>query len=315
MISVLIKDKVDQFLIEELKKRKILVRDNYNTPDTLLKEVKENEILIVRSATKVTKEVIDAAAQTGILNLIIRAGVGMDNIDVDYAQSKGIMVANTPEASSAAVAELVLAHVLVLARKMVLANLGLREKKWVKKQCKGIEISGKTLGIIGMGRIGQTLAQKANALGMEILYSDIMGPMDVEPTWKFISVDELISQSDFISLHVPSNQDGKFLIGKSELKKMKKSAFLINTARGNLVDENALIEALDKGDIAGAGIDVYCHEPCENIKLLQHERISATPHIGAATEEAQSRIGQQILQLIEEYRNSKESRELADGRN
>ena len=315
MISVLIKDKVDQFLIEELKKRKILVRDNYNTPDTLLKEVKENEILIVRSATKVTKEVIDAAAQTGILNLIIRAGVGIDNIDVDYAQSKGIMVANTPEASSAAVAELVLAHVLVLARKMVLANLGLREKKWVKKQCKGIEISGKTLGIIGMGRIGQTLAQKANALGMEILYSDIMGPMDVEPTWKFISVDELISQSDFISLHVPSNQDGKFLIGKSELKKMKKSAFLINTARGNLVDENALIEALDKDDIAGAGIDVYCHEPCENIKLLQHERISATPHIGAATEEAQSRIGQQILQLIEEYRNSKESRELADGRN
>jgi len=315
MISVLIKDKVDQFLIEELKKRKILVRDNYNTPDTLLKEVKENEILIVRSATKVTKEVIDAAAQTGILNLIIRAGVGIDNIDVDYAQSKGIMVANTPEASSAAVAELVLAHVLVLARKMVLANLGLRERKWVKRQCKGIEISGKTLGIIGMGRIGQTLAQKANALGMEILYSDIMGPMDVEPTWKFISVDELISQSDFISLHVPSNQDGKFLIGKSELKKMKKSAFLINTARGNLVDENALIEALDKGDIAGAGIDVYCHEPCENIKLLQHERISATPHIGAATEEAQSRIGQQILQLIEEYRNSKESRELADGRN
>src|SRR6056297_65397 len=315
MISVLIKDKVDQFLIEELKKRKILVRDNYNTPDTLLKEVKENEILIVRSATKVTKEVIDAAAQTGILNLIIRAGVGMDNIDVDYAQSKGIIVANTPEASSAAVAELVLAHVLVLARKMVLANLGLREKKWVKKQCKGIEISGKTLGIIGMGRIGQTLAQKANALGMEILYSDIMGPMDVEPTWKFISVDELISQSDFISLHVPSNQDGKFLIGKSELKKMKKSAFLINTARGNLVDENALIEALDKDDIAGAGIDVYCHEPCENIKLLQHERISATPHIGAATEEAQSRIGQQILQLIEEYRNSKKSRELADGRN
>jgi len=315
MISVLIKDKVDQFLIEELKKRKILVRDNYNTPDTLLKEVKENEILIVRSATKVTKEVIDAAAQTGILNLIIRAGVGIDNIDVDYAQSKGIMVANTPEASSAAVAELVLAHVLVLARKMVLANLGLREKKWVKKQCKGTEIFGKTLGIIGMGRIGQTLAQKANALGMEILYSDIMGPMDVEPTWKFISVDELISQSDFISLHVPSNQDGKFLIGKSELKKMKKSAFLINTARGNLVDENALIEALDKGDIAGAGIDVYCHEPCENIKLLQHERISATPHIGAATEEAQSRIGQQILQLIEEYRNSKESRELADGRN
>lgn len=308
MISVLIKDKVDQFLIEELKKRKILVRDNSNKPDTLLKEVKENEILIVRSATKVTREVVDAAAQTGILNLIIRAGVGMDNIEVAYAQSKGIMVANTPEASSAAVAELVLAHMLVLARKLVLANLGLREKKWVKTQCKGIEISGKTLGIIGMGRIGQTLAKKAYALGMEIVYSDIIGPMDLELTWKFISMDELISQSDFISLHVPTNRDGRFLIGKAELKKMKKSAFLINTARGSLVDENALIEALDKGEIAGAGIDVYCQEPCDNIKLLQHQKISATPHIGAATEEAQSRIAQQILQLIDEYRNSKESR-------
>ncbi|MFW6148821.1 MAG: NAD(P)-dependent oxidoreductase [Atribacterota bacterium] len=308
MISVLIKDKVDQFLIEELKKRKILVRDNSNKPDTLLKEVKENEILIVRSATKVTREVVDAAAQTGILNLIIRAGVGMDNIEVAYAQSKGIMVANTPEASSAAVAELVLAHMLVLARKLVLANLGLREKKWVKTQCKGIEISGKTLGIIGMGRIGQTLAKKAYALGMEIVYSDIIGPMDLELTWKFISMDELISQSDFISLHVPTNRDGRFLIGKAELKKMKKSAFLINTARGSLVDENALIEALDKGEIAGGGIDVYCQEPCDNIKLLQHQKISATPHIGAATEEAQSRIAQQILQLIDEYRNSKESR-------
>jgi D-3-phosphoglycerate dehydrogenase / 2-oxoglutarate reductase len=308
MVSVLIKDKVDQFLIEELKKRNILVRDNSNKPDTLLKEVKENEILIVRSATKVTREVVDAAAQTGILNLIIRAGVGMDNIEVAYAQSKGIMVANTPEASSAAVAELVLAHVLVLARKLVLANLGLREKKWVKKQCEGIEISGKTLGIIGMGRIGQTLAKKANALGMKIVYSDIMGPMDVEPTWKFVSVDEVLRKSDFVSLHIPSNQDGKFLIGESEFKKMKKSGFLINTARGNLVDESALIEALDKDEIAGAGIDVYCQEPCDNIKLLQHEKISATPHIGAATKEAQSRIAQQILQLIDEYRNSKESR-------
>ncbi len=315
MISVLIKDKVDQFLIEELKKRKMIVRDHSNTPDTLLKEVKENEILIVRSATKVTKEVIDAAAQTGVLNLIIRAGVGMDNIELDYAQSKGIMVENTPEASSSAVAELALAHMLALARKVVFANLAMREEKWNKKQCQGIELSGKTLGIIGMGRIGQNLAHKASALGMKIIYSDIMGFKNINSTWEFVSVEEVLRKSDFVSLHIPSNQDGKFLIGESEFKKMKKSGFLINTARGNLVDENALIEALNKGEIAGAGIDVYCHEPCDNIKLVQHERISVTPHIGAATEEAQSRIGQQILQLIEEYRNKKESRGVADGRN
>jgi len=233
----------------------------------------------------------------------------MDNIEVDYAQSKGIVVANTPEASSSAVAELALAHMLTLARKVVLANLAMREEKWNKKQCQGIELSGKTLGIIGMGRIGQNLAHKASALGMKIIYSDIMGFKDIHSTWKFVSTDEVLSESDFVSLHIPSNQDAKFLIGELEFKKMKKSGFLINTARGNLVDESALIEALDKDEIAGAGIDVYCHEPCDNIKLLRHEKISATPHIGAATEEAQSRIGQQILQLVEEYLEKKESRE------
>ncbi len=314
MISILIKDKIDPFVVEELKKREFVVRENIEKPEKILQEIRENEILIVRSATRVNREALDSAAQTGILKFVIRAGVGLDNIEVDYAKSKGIMVANTPEASSLAVVELALAHMFVLARRMVPANLTLREKKWNKKQFQGIELSGKILGIIGMGRIGQTLAQKANALGMEIIYSDIMGPMDVEPTCKFVSVDEVISQSDFISLHIPANRDGRFLIGEPEFKKMKKSGFLINTARGNLVDESALIEALNKGEIAGAGIDVYCHEPCDNIELLQHEKISVTPHTGASTEEAQFRIGQQILQLIEEYRDSKRFKEVADGR-
>jgi len=140
---------------------------------------------------------------------------------------------------------------------------------------------------------------------MRVIYSDIMGPMEVDQECKFVSLDELLNQSDFVSLHVPANGDKGYLFDRSEFEKMKKNAFLINTARGGLVNEDALIEALDKEDIAGAGIDVYCQEPCDNIALLKHEKVSVTPHIGASTCEAQFRIGQQILKIIEDYLNSK----------
>jgi D-3-phosphoglycerate dehydrogenase len=305
MINILIKDKIDPFLIQELQRREFQITVSIDKPEEIFQEVQNHEIMIIRSATKVMKNVIDSALQTGNLNLIIRAGVGLDNIDVDYARSQGISVANTPEASSAAVAELVLAHMLTLARKIVPANLGLRERKWVKKQCEGIEISGKYLGIIGMGRIGQALAQKASALGMEITYTDVMGPMKVDSKYKFVSLDELLNKSDFISLHIPANGNGVYLIDKPEFKKMKKSAYLINAARGGLVNEDALLEALNNEEIAGAGIDVYCEEPCDKISLLQHEKVSVTPHIGASTKEAQARIGQQILKIIEDYRDRK----------
>ncbi len=305
MIRILIKDKIEPFVIDELKQRGFIIQESTETSGSLLQEVKENEILIVRSETMVTREVIDSAMQTGILKLIIRAGVGLDNIDVDYAQSQGIRVANTPEASSAAVAELALAHMFALARKIIPANLAMRGKKWNKKQCQGIELSGKILGIIGMGRIGKCLAQKASALGMQVVYSDIISEQQVDSSWKHVSKDELLFQSDFVSLHVPAIQDGSYLIGESELGKMKKGAFLINTSRGNLVNEQALLEALEQRKIAGAGIDVYCQEPCDNHALSQQENISVTPHIGASTLEAQSRIGQVILNIIKEYDNQK----------
>lgn len=315
MINILIKDKIDPFLIQELQRREFQITVSVDEPRKIFQEVQNHEIMIVRSATKVMKNVIDSALQTGNLKLIIRAGVGLDNIDVDYARSKEISVTNTPEASSAAVAELVLAHMLTLARKMVPANLGLREKKWVKKQCEGIEIAGKTLGIIGMGRIGQVLAQKACALGMEIAYTDVIGPMDVNSKYKFVSLGELLDKSDFISLHIPANRDGVYLIDEPEFKRMKKSAYLINAARGGLVNEDALIEALNNKEIAGAGIDVYCEEPCDKIALLQHEKVSVTPHIGASTKEAQARIGRQILEIIEEYRNRKINEDELNGKN
>lgn len=306
MIHILIKDKVDPFVVEQLKQKGFIVNVSIDHAESLLREVKENEILIVRSATKVNEEVIDSAAQTNILKMIIRAGVGMDNIKADYARSKGIQVVNTPDASSLAVAELALAHMFVLAKKIVIANSGMREKKWNKKQCEGIELSGKTLGVIGMGRIGRILAKKASALDMKIVYFDIIKPIDVDSSWKSVSMDELLGQSDFISLHIPANHSDKgFLIDESEFKKMKKSAFLINTARGNLVNEEALIKALDYEEIAGAGIDVYCQEPCNNSSLIQHEKISVTPHVGGSTKEAQFRIGERMIEMIEDYQKNK----------
>ncbi len=305
MVNILIKDKADPLLIEELRKRGFIIQIGKSEPEAIFQEVRENEILIVRSATKVTKEVIDSALQTGMLKLIIRAGVGVDNIAVDYAQERGIKVTNTPEASSLSVAELALAHMLVLARKMVPANLTMKRGEWNKNQYTGLELAGKTLGIIGMGRIGKILAQKASLLGMKIVYYDIIIPQGLDSSFQYLPLDELLSQSDFISLHTSFDGNGSYLIDEPQLKKMKKSAFLINTARGKLVNEKALLEALEKGEIAGAGIDVYCEEPCTNTALLQNEHISLTPHIGASTQEAQFRIGQEIIRLIEEYQHNK----------
>lgn len=305
MVNILIKDKADPLLIEELRKRGFIIQIGKSEPEAIFQEVRENEILIVRSATKVTKEVIDSALQTGMLKLIIRAGVGVDNIAVDYAQERGIKVTNTPEASSLSVAELALAHMLVLARKMVPANLTMKRGEWNKNQYTGLELAGKTLGIIGMGRIGKILAQKASLLGMKIVYYDIIIPQGLDSSFQYLPFDELLSQSDFISLHTSFDGNGSYLIDEPQLKKMKKSAFLINTARGKLVNEKALLEALEKGEIAGAGIDVYCEEPCTNTALLQNEHISLTPHIGASTQEAQFRIGQEIIRLIEEYQHNK----------
>ncbi|MDD3656255.1 MAG: NAD(P)-dependent oxidoreductase [Atribacterota bacterium] len=309
MLKILIKDKIDSLVAEELKKGGFLVQEGDNRLESIFQEVQQNEILIVRSATRVTKEVIDAALQTGLLKVIIRAGVGVDNIEVNYARAKGIKVFNTPEASSLSVAELALAHMFVLARKMVPANFTMRQGEWNKNKFLGVELSGKTLGIIGMGRIGQVLGQKAGALGMRIIYCDIMNHEGIDGSWQYLSLQEVLRQADIISIHVSAEGNDGYLIDEPQFKIMKKSAFIINTARGKLVNEEALLDALEKGEIAGAGIDVYCEEPCKNIALLQHERISVTPHIGASTREAQFKIGQEIIRLIEEYQKSKNCKE------
>ena len=300
MIKILVTDGMDKGAVQTLKDTGYDVTEQFFSPEDLKEQVRKFNVIIVRSATKVRKEIIDSALQAENLKLIIRGGVGVDNIDVVYAESKGVKVRNTPKASSLSVAELVLGHMFAISRFIGIANATMREGKWNKKQYTGIELSGKTLGVVGFGRIGQVLAKKANAFGMKVIYTDILGPNKNCPDYNFVSFDQLLADSDFISLHVPGNKDKSPLIDKEKLAKMKDGVRLINCARGGVIDEEALLEALNSGKVAGAGIDVYVEEPNNNIELVNHERVSVTPHIGASTKEAQKRIGQEIISIIKE---------------
>jgi len=300
MLRILVTDGMDKGSVQTLKDMGHEVTEQFFEPEELKEQVKNFNVVIVRSATKIRKEIIDSALETGNLKLIIRGGVGVDNIEVGYAESKGIKVRNTPKASSSAVAELALGHMFCLARSIGIANVSMREGKWNKKKYTGIELSGKTLGLIGLGRIGRELAKKAKALGMKIIYHDILGPAKDCPEYSCVSLDKLLANADFISLHVPGNKEESPVIGMPEFSKMKDGVYLINCARGSVLDEAALLEALNSGKIAGAGIDVFPEEPTKNKELVNHERVSVTPHIGGSTKEAQKRIGQEIVSIIKE---------------
>ena len=300
MLKILVTDGMDKRSVQTLKDMGYKITEQFFEPEELKKQVKSFNVVIVRSATKVRKDIIASAVETGNLKLIIRGGVGVDNIDVTYAESKGIKVRNTPKSSSLAVAELALGHMFSLARFIGIANVTMREGKWNKNKYTGIELSGKTLGLIGFGRIGRELAKKAKALEMKIIYNDILGPTKDCPEYSFVSLDQLLTDSDFISLHLPGNEDESPVIGKPEFSKMKDGVYLINCARGSVVDEAALLEALNSGKIAGAGIDVFPEEPTKNLELVNHERVSVTPHIGASTKEAQKRIGEEIISIIKD---------------
>ncbi len=270
------------------------------------------DVLLVRSATKVRKDLIDACPN---LKMIGRGGVGMDNIDVEYAREKGINVFNTPASSSQSVAELVMAHLWGMVRFLHDSNRQMplegdtKFKELKKAYGKGIELQGKTLGIIGCGRIGQALAKMAVGIGMNVICHDHNGE-DVKVTLKFangasvdydvknVSMDELLATSDFISLHVSGA--GKTLIGEAEMKKMKAGSYLVNTARGGTIDEVALLQQLEDGHIAGAALDVFVDEPTPAMQVLMNRHLSLSPHIGAATEEAQDRIAMEIADIINE---------------
>ncbi|MGL5244082.1 MAG: D-2-hydroxyacid dehydrogenase [Sarcina sp.] len=298
MVKVLVCDGLEKKALVKLERLGVSVIDKHYEVVELKEKVKEVDCVVVRSATKIRKDLIDEAIKTNKLKLIIRGGVGLDNIDVNYAEEKGIKVANTPNASSTSVAELVLAHMLCLARFLNQSNITMRDGKWNKKIYEGIELSGKTLGIIGIGRIGKVLAVKASVLGMDIIYYDSLGQIKDLKEYKYVSFDELLEKSDFISLHVPTTD---IIIGEKEINKMKKGAFIINSARGKVIDEEAILNALNSEKLGGVGLDVFNEEPTKNKPLINHPRVSVTPHIGAATEDAQKRIGEEVVSIIDEY--------------
>lgn len=301
MIRVLATDGMAPPAVKKLKELGYEVVEQFYEPEDLKKAVQDTDVMVVRSATKVRKDIIDAAAETGKLKLVIRGGVGIDNIDKDYAEEKGVKVTNTPAASSASVAELAIGHMFAMARNIGIANATMRQGEWNKKKYEGIELSGKTLGLIGFGRIAREVAKRATALGMNVIYTKRSGELVEEKTAKFVDMDTLLAESDFISLHIPKQADKDHVIGKEEIAKMKDGVFLVNTARGGLIDEDMLVEALDSGKISAVALDVYLEEPTKNTKITSHPKISMTPHIGAATKEAQVRIGDEIVEIIEEF--------------
>ena len=300
MTKVLVTDGMDKNAVAELKKHGFEVIEKFYSDEELGAALKDVDVVVIRSATKVREKHLQVALETKKLKLIIRGGVGIDNIDSKFAEANGIKVMNTPGASAPSVAELALAHMFALARFIPVAKTTMCEGKWEKKCYNGIEISGKTLGVVGMGRIGMELATRAKALGMSVLYYDLRPDMNILGCKK-ATLDEILTQSDFISLHVPISKGQPALIGANELAKMKKTSYLINCARGGVVDENALLAALESGQIAGAGIDVYVEEPTSNINLVRNPKVSVTPHIGAQTNEAQERVGAEVIEIITKF--------------
>ncbi len=275
------------------------------------------DVLLVRSATKVRKDLIDACPG---LKLIGRGGVGLDNIDTAHAKAKGIKVVNTPGSSSISVAELVMSHLTGLMRNLYAANRTMptdgatRFKDLKKEYEKGTELRGKTLGIVGFGRIGKWTARYALGAGMKVVYTDNhataesieleVGGNPVRVGIKLVTLDELLTISDAISLHVPTQANGKAVLGAEELKRVKPGVYIVNTARGGSVDEDALLEALNDGRVKAAALDVFTNEPTPREDLLRHPRISLSPHIGAATAEAQGRVGDELCELIIAFRDS-----------
>jgi D-3-phosphoglycerate dehydrogenase len=301
---VLVSDPLAQDAVDAMRASGLAVDEKTDlTPEQLQAEIPAYEALVVRSATKVRVPIIDAAEK---LRLIVRAGVGIDNIDVDYATSKGIEVRNTPSASSNSVAELALGHMFSLARFIGRGTVSVRSGAWEKKALKGVELTGKTLGVVGIGRIGRMLAEKASALGMSVVAHDkYVDESPLPGIVAMVSLEELLREADFISLHVPFDPEVGALIGAPEMEAMKRGAFLINCARGGVVDEDAAAAALASGHLAGAALDVFADEPpAGESSLLQQDNVSLTPHIGASTAEAQQRVGSEAAQIVIDFANA-----------
>jgi D-3-phosphoglycerate dehydrogenase / 2-oxoglutarate reductase len=293
-MRVLICDKTENEFIEQMRNAGLTVdvRDDI-TPEELPNVLPTYDGMVVRSRTRVRQPLIDVCPN---LKVIVRGGVGLDTIDHEYAKSKGIAVMNTPLASSASVAELAIGYMFALARAYYKATSSMKSEKWDKKSFEGDEIGGKTLGLIGVGTIGRETAKRASALGMTVLaydpyVKDIAGI-------KMVALDELLAKADYISLHLPKTRESANMIGKEQFAKMKNGVRIVNCARGGIINEEALYEALTSGKVAGAALDVFVEEPPTDWRLLKLDNVIASPHIGAATKEAQARVGAEVAEKL-----------------
>jgi D-3-phosphoglycerate dehydrogenase len=296
-MKVLICDKTEKEYIEQMRAAGLTVdvRDDI-TPEELPNVLPGYDAMVVRSRTKVRQPLVDVCPN---LKVIVRGGAGLDTIDHEYAKSKGIAVMNTPLANSLSVAELAIGYMFMLARSLYRATATMKAEKWDKKSFEGDEIGGKTLGLIGLGNIGRETAKRAAALGMKVIGYD---PYVKEADGiQLVTLDELLAQADYISLHLPKTKESTNMIGVEQFAKMKAGVRIINCARGGIINEDALYEALTNGKVAGAALDVFADEPTTNWKLIQLDNVIASPHIGAATKEAQARVGAEVAQKLIEF--------------
>jgi len=299
-MKILVADKISDEAIKMLKEKHEVVFSELD-PKGLLNEIEKYDALVIRSRTKVTKEVIKKGKN---LKVIGRAGVGVDNIDVPEATKRKIPVVNAPGGATVSVAELTFAHMLSLARNLSKSDKTMKNGEWEKKTLKGTELCDKTLGLIGSGRIGTEVGKMAIAFGMKVIvYDPYLSKETAEKhSFELADLDSLLKNSDFISIHTPLTDETKKMIDEKEFKKMKNTAFIVNCARGGIIDENALYNSLKEGKIRGAALDVYENEPPKNSPLLTLDNIVFTPHIGASTKEAQIRAGtitaEQVLKVL-----------------
>lgn len=296
-MKVIVTDKISGKGVDLLKAEGYEVKEAWDIPKEELPEIiGDFDAIVIRSATKVKGDLLEAAKN---LKVVGRAGIGLDNVDLKKCEERGITVRNTPNATTDTVAELALAFMFALARKVVQGTTTLRKGEWAKKQLKGSELLGKTLGIVGCGRIGSALARKCDALGMNIIGCDVVHIS--ETCVDQCEMPEVFSQADFISLHLPLLPETKHIINEEAIAKMKDGVFIINCARGGTIDEKALYEAIKSGKVGGAALDVWEKEPVElesSKKLLELEQVIGSPHIGAQTAEGQERAGIQVAEAV-----------------
>jgi len=299
--KVLICDSIAEGALNELKMHFEVEVKTGMTPEQLAEAIGPYNAVVVRSATKVRQPAIEAALKTGNLKLIVRGGVGIDNIDAAFARQHGIEVMNTPAASSVSVAELAFGFMLACARHIGLGTVSMKNGQWLKKDLKGVELCGKTLGIIGYGRIGREIGIRAEAFGMTVIAYDAFFSTCPVTSKVMVTLDELLKKSDFLTLHIPFDKAKGPTLGAEEFKKMKKGVIIVNCARGGTVDEKALLAALNDGTVYSAGLDVFEKEPPEFKELIDHPKVVCTPHIGASTTEAQTKIGAEVVSVLRSF--------------